>query len=416
MRIGFVSTRLAGVDGVSLETAKLARVLETMGHETFYCAGELDAHARPGRLVPAMHFQSPLARSLYQDAFRSPTALPDLHRRIYAEADSLRASLDAFVDEFGIDLLISQNASAIPMNISLGVAIADTIRRRQIKAICHNHDFYWERDHFIHNHIQDILDENFPPKLATARHFVISTGMQRRLAAWRGIEAQYVPNVWEFEAPPPPLDDYALSFRAAVGLSSDDLIVLQPTRVIRRKAIEKSIELLRKLDDRRLVLVITGYEHDEPTQYGAWLREEADRAGIRYRFVGEYVDAERGEANGHPVFTLWDIYPQAHLVTYPSTYEGFGNALIETLYFRIPFVVHTYPPYLSDIKPCGVQAVEFFHDITPEVLAGVRAIIDDAPLRATMIEANYEAGLRHFSFGVLRQALTRALTLLETHD
>jgi len=79
-------------------------------------------------------------------------------------------------------------------------------------------------------------------------------------------------------------------------------------------------------------------------------------------------------------------------------------------------VVHTYPPYLSDIKPCGVQAVEFFHDITPEVLAGVRAIIDDAPLRAAMIEANYEAGLRHFSFGVLRQALTRALTSLETHD
>jgi glycosyltransferase involved in cell wall biosynthesis len=416
MRIGFVSTRLAGVDGVSLETAKLARVLEEMGHETFYCAGELDSHARPGHLVPAMHFQAPLARALYQEAFRSPTAPMGLHQRIYAEADSLRGSLEAFIDEFKIDLIVSQNASAIPMNISLGVAIADTIRRRQIKAICHNHDFYWERDHFIHNHIQDILDEAFPPRLATAHHFVISTGMQRRLAAWRGIAAQYVPNVWEFETPPPPLDDYALSFRSTLGLSDDDLIVLQPTRVIRRKAIEKSIELVRRLADRRLVLIITGYEHDEPTRYGAWLREEADRAGIRYQFIGEYVGAERGEVNGHRVFTLWDIYPQAHIVTYPSVYEGFGNALIETLYYRIPLVVHTYPPYLADIKPCGVQAVEFYHDITPEVLDGTRAIIDNASLRAAMVENNFEVGLKSFSFTVLRRALTRALDRLENHD
>ena len=32
-RIGFVATRLAGTDGVSLETFKLAHVLERMGHE-----------------------------------------------------------------------------------------------------------------------------------------------------------------------------------------------------------------------------------------------------------------------------------------------------------------------------------------------------------------------------------------------
>ncbi len=416
MRIGYISTRLAGVDGVSLETAKLARVLEEMGHETYYCAGELDASAPPGHLVPAMHFQSPQARALYQAAFREPVAPADLHRRIYAEADALRTALEAFIDEFQIDMIVSQNASAIPMNISLGVAIADTIRRRQIRAICHNHDFYWERDHFIHNHIQDILDDAFPPRLPTAHHFVISTGMQRRLAAWRGIVAQYVPNVWEFEAPPAPLDDYALSLRSTLGLSADDLIVLQPTRVIRRKNIEKAIELLRKLDDRRLVLIITGYEHDEPTRYGAWLREEADRAGIRYQFIGDYVGAERGELNGHRVFTLWDIYPQAHIVTYPSTYEGFGNALIETLYYRIPFVVHTYPPYLSDIKPCGVRAVEFYHDITPEVVASTRAIIDDARLRDAMAANNFEVGLQHFSFTVLRRSLTRALELLETHD
>jgi hypothetical protein len=40
--IGFISTRLAGTDGVSLETAKWAEILEEMGYACFYFPGELD--------------------------------------------------------------------------------------------------------------------------------------------------------------------------------------------------------------------------------------------------------------------------------------------------------------------------------------------------------------------------------------
>jgi glycosyltransferase involved in cell wall biosynthesis len=238
---------------------------------------------------------------------------------------------------------------------------------------------------------------------------VISTVMQRRLYAWRGIQALYLPNVFDFENPPPPPDEYALSFRAQLGLSDDDLIILQPTRVIRRKVIEKAIELVRKLNDRRLILLITGYEGDEPGGYGDWLREEADRAGIRYRFIADYVGVERGEHGGHRVFTLWDIYPHAHFVTYPSDYEGFGNALVEAIYFGKPLVVHTYPVYLADIKSCGIRAVEYHYDITPDVLAATRELIDNDDLREGMVEHNYQAASQHFSFAVLRETLTKAL-------
>ena len=41
MKVGFVSTRLAGTDGVSLETCKWAEVARSLGHEVFYCAGQL---------------------------------------------------------------------------------------------------------------------------------------------------------------------------------------------------------------------------------------------------------------------------------------------------------------------------------------------------------------------------------------
>ena len=41
-RIVFVSTRISGTDGVSLEVAKWAEVLERMGHQCFYIAGQCD--------------------------------------------------------------------------------------------------------------------------------------------------------------------------------------------------------------------------------------------------------------------------------------------------------------------------------------------------------------------------------------
>lgn len=408
MNIGFVATRLAGVDGVSLETEKLVQALKRMGHDSFYIAGEMEDPHPPGRLVPRMGFQDELIVSLYKEAF---TANPNnrLYQRIYTQADALRIEMQEFVEDHKIDLLFPQNASCIPLNLPLGIAIRDIVERTQIPTICHHHDFYWERERFLNNGIQDILDTSFPPRLRPIRHIVISTIMQRRIQSWFGIESTYLPNVFDFANPPDAPDDYAKGFRSELGLSDDDLIVLQPTRVVRRKAIEKAIELVRRLDDPRLILLITGYEGDEPGGYGAWLKEEADRSGIRYRFISDYVGTSRGEHDGHKVFTLWDIYPHAHFITYPSVYEGFGNALIETMYFRKPLVVHTYPAYLADIKPAGVQAVEFWHDITDETLGDTRRLIDDAAHREAMVENNYAVGLEHFSYERLAATLDEVM-------
>jgi len=412
MNIGFIATRLAGVDGVSLETAKLVHVLQQHGHHCFYIAGEIgDENDALGYEVPTMHFMDTEAQKIHDEAFNIIPPQPDLLKRIFASADGIRNKLESFIEENNIDVIIPQNASTIPMNISLGVAIADLLKRNPVKAVCHHHDFYWERDRFINNVIQDLLDDAFPPRRENAQHLVISTLMQRRLYASRGIEAHYLPNVFDFDNPPPEPDEVALTFRSEFGLSNDDLIVLQPTRIIRRKGIEKAIELIRKLNDDRLVFVVTGYEHDEYGEYGSWLREEAERAGIRHLFIGDRVGAKRDEKDGKTVFSLWDIYPQAHFVTYPSTYEGFGNAFIETMYFRKPAVVHTYPVYKADIQSVGVQAVEFFHDITQETLTATHQLIDNANTRDAMTEHNYQMGLKHFSYQQIEKTLSRVMAL-----
>lgn len=57
MCIGFISTRLNGKDGVSLEVEKWSTVLRRMGHDLFYAAGELGGYASDGTLIPKLHFE-----------------------------------------------------------------------------------------------------------------------------------------------------------------------------------------------------------------------------------------------------------------------------------------------------------------------------------------------------------------------
>ena len=57
--IGFISTRLAGTDGVSLETAKWADVFEAHGFSCFYFAGELDRPKESSYLAEETHFTHP---------------------------------------------------------------------------------------------------------------------------------------------------------------------------------------------------------------------------------------------------------------------------------------------------------------------------------------------------------------------
>ena len=68
-RIGFVSTRFAGTDGVSLETAKWALVLERLGHACFYFAGESDRPSERSRVVPEAYFGHPSVVAVDDAAF-----------------------------------------------------------------------------------------------------------------------------------------------------------------------------------------------------------------------------------------------------------------------------------------------------------------------------------------------------------
>src|SRR6266511_3586801 len=175
MNVGVVSTRFRGTDGVSLETAKVADVIEEAGHDVAWFAGELGERFHPGTTHPLAHFKAP--------------------------------------------------------------------------------------------------------------------------AVLRITEAAY---------------------GQGAGLDPEDLLLLQPIRVVPRKGIETTLQLAYELADEHVKVVVSHEEGDEGPQYGQFLRDEAERLGVDLRFVPAAVDPV--DEPGKPL--LADAYAAADLVSYPSRYEG----------------------------------------------------------------------------------------------
>ena len=249
------------------------------------------------------------------------------------------------------------------------------------------------------------------------KHVVINSLAQRDLKARRGIDSVVVPNVFDFATPAPGIDDFNADFRQAIGLAPGDLLFLQPTRVVPRKGIELAIELVSKMQDARgkmqgagCKLVITHEAGDEGLDYLHQLQARAAAAGVDLRYVADRMAPQRGiRPGGGKIYSLWDAYIHADFVTYPSLYEGFGNALIEAVYFRKPVLVNRYPVYAADIGPLGFEFVEIDGRITDETVAQVRALLADPCRREAMAERNYRLGQEHFSFERLEELLQELL-------
>ncbi len=407
MNVGVFATRLAGTDGVSLEATKVAEVLERRGHRVVNCAGELDTRL-DGTVVEAMHFNHPTALDHVRRAFGGEDDDPSLLADIEAHARELEPHLRRFIDDFDIEFAIVQNAFAIPMHLSLAKALHDVLTDLAVPTLAHDHDFHWERDRFSRCRIPEFVDEFFPPVAPNIEHAVINTLARRELSTRKGVSATVVPNVFDFATPPPGIDDYNADFRSAIGVSPDDTLILQPTRVIPRKRIELAIQLVARLDDPTARLVITHEASDEGIEYLARLRSLAETLDVELLHVAGVVGSERGRrADGTKLYSLWDVYPHADFVTYPSAIEGFGNALIETVYFGLPALVNRYPVYEADIAPLGFRFVECDDEITDRVVSEVRSLLasPDAARRAS--EHNYRLGATHFSLEALDAILAR---------
>ena len=112
---------------------------------------------------------------------------------------------------------------------------------------------------------------------------------------------------------------------------------------------------------------------------------------------------------GKKIYSLHDIYRHADLITYPSLQEGFGNAFLEAVYFKKPILINNYSIYFYDIKPKGFDVIEMDDFMTNATVAETIAILGDPERVKKMVDKNYELGLIHYSYTVVKQTLQTLL-------
>ena len=303
--VAIVSFRLGGIDGVSVEAAKWAWAAEQLGHRVTTVAGEGPVdHRLPGLAI---------------DAADPPTA------------DDVEAVLA------GADVVVVENLCSLPLNPAAASVVAAALRGRP--AVLHHHDLPWQRPH--------LADRPGPPDDPAWRHVTINE-LSRRQLAERGIDAITVYNA--FDADPPP--GRREPARAALGLSSSDRLVLQPTRGLVRKNVAGGLAVAEAAGATYWLL---GPAEDG---YGP----ELDRL-----LAGARCPVRHGAPPGTtgPV-TMADAYAACDAVVLPSTWEGFGNPTVESAVHRRPLAVGWYP-VARELAAFGFR---WFDAADPRSLAG----------------------------------------------
>jgi glycosyltransferase involved in cell wall biosynthesis len=120
-------------------------------------------------------------------------------------------------------------------------------------------------------------------------------------------------------------------------------------------------------------------------------------------------DPMNPDVNRKELYTLWDVYPHADFITYPSLYEGFGNAFLEAVYFKKPLLINRYAIFVRDIEPKGFDLIVMDGFLTKKNVQQVRDVLNSSQIKEKMVHHNYEVARRHYSYAPLRRWLSAIL-------
>ena len=348
-----LSYRLGGADGVAVEARKWEWALHELGFTVRRVAGELDDGIRPGDVWMPYLAIDPVEGSR-------------------AEPGALGAALA------GADLVVVENLCSLPINPDAASLAADVLERHKGPVVFRHHDLPWQRAGLY-------SPPGIPPRRPRSLHVTINDHSREELEH-RGFEAITIRNAFDLD---PRLGDGDAT-RAAFGFAPDDVVLLQPTRAIPRKnvpgAVAFATEIATLLDDRRVRLWITGPAEDGYDD-------------VFTRIVTESpISVTVGRAP-----SVSDAYAAADLVVFPSTWEGFGNPVIESIAHRRPIAVGHYP-VLDELRAFGVELLSI------DDPAGAAAWLRDPD--PGVLAANVERVRPHCSVPDLPGRLDRALAAL----
>lgn len=440
-KIAFIHNALGKTDGVSLEVDKWRQVCRKLGHEVFYIAGNTDVE---GILcIRELDFYEEKTYKILKNAtvkledYENEQALEE---DIYLQKNIIKEKLKKILHEYQIDIIIPNNLMSVGYHIPALVALAEIMEETGIRTIQHNHDFYFEDSGEVNptcEAVEKLLHKYAPMTGENIENVVINEISKRELLHRKNIAARIVPNVFDFRLPPWQRDSYNMDLRDLIGLKKNDIMVLQATRILDRKGIELAIDVVAALNQQKsrlfgkclyngeefteesgIVLVCGGYVETFGISgdYYNNLCMRAKAKGVDIRFIGDRIKHSRGVDYKGKLYSLWDCYVEADVITYPSIWEGWGNQFIEAVFAKLPIVLFEYPVFLSDLKKDGFSYVSLgsrivSHDayglvevdaaILENAASEVLELLQDTAKRKAMVERNYEIAQSKYSLEAL---------------
>jgi len=248
--------KLHGTDGVSLVAHSLDSALEKLGRNIHRLSGDVLPRDK-GLNLAGISYQSPEAISLRQRIF-SEKPDPNLKTEIETAASRLRPAIEQYIKDNNIGTVIIRNLFSLPLNLPATLALYQIMREpafQNVKFALFHHDFYWEKvrsSQYVSGtpEIEQMISNLYPPTLPNVRHFVINSGSQKELWERKGIKATILPDAYDFEKAAIDFSipvERSFPLRKKLGLKPEDLMVIVPTRVVGRKAIELAIRLVAEM-------------------------------------------------------------------------------------------------------------------------------------------------------------------------
>jgi glycosyltransferase involved in cell wall biosynthesis len=265
------------------------------------------------------------------------------------------------------DLVIVENLVSLPLNVAARDVLYQALDGRG--ALFRHHDLPWQREQW--------RGFEGPRDQATWHHVTIND-LSREQLFERGIRAVTIRNSFDCD---PPLGRRELT-REALGVTGERLVLL-PTRVIPRKNVAGALELAGALN---ATLWLLGPAEDGYEPMLAQLLKNSPVPMLRL--------LPRG-------FDVHDAYAACDLVTLSSTWEGFGNPVLESVTHRRPLAVYPYP-VLVEIRSFGFQ----FFDL--DDIENIESVLNEPD--EEIIEGNALLARTYFNVADLP---SRLATLLE---
>jgi glycosyltransferase involved in cell wall biosynthesis len=332
-----------------------------------------------------------------------------------------------YIQDNDIDLIIAENTNAMPMTILGGIAVYNLLTEHKVASIFHHHDFWWERSRFSKSRIEGLLNNIMPPSDIGSEHVVISSYSAHILSSIKRVMPTVIPNCENFENAAVP-DNYNSHFRKDLGFDENDILFVQPTRIVPRKRIEDSVRLVGKYQRKytkmkeRIKFLVSLYQGDElDDSYIEVIKDLARSEDVDMHLISERVSSQRMKnEDNERLYTNRDVLINADLAIYLPKWEGFGNAFLEAVSCRVPVVVSTYLVYKTDIKGAGFENIEVRDDydedgflrIPESVLDEIHLILNDPKKRVAMTDLNFQIGMKEFGFEMLSEKLNG---LLDSH-